>query len=49
MSQTANSFEQQKSDAIGEREKRDGKRDANWPNWYATYMAAEQTRTELAK
>ena len=35
--------------AIGEHEKRDGKRDANWPNWYATYMAAEQAGTEPPK
>ncbi|HXN99099.1 MAG TPA: VOC family protein [Candidatus Acidoferrales bacterium] len=35
--------------AIGEHEKRDGKRDANWPDWYAAYMAAEQAWTELPK
>ena len=33
--------------AHGEHEKRDGHRDANWPDWYATYMAAEQAGTEL--
>jgi catechol 2,3-dioxygenase-like lactoylglutathione lyase family enzyme len=33
--------------AHGEHEKRTGQRDANWPDWYAAYMAAEQTGTEL--
>jgi catechol 2,3-dioxygenase-like lactoylglutathione lyase family enzyme len=34
--------------AHGEHEKRSGgQRDANWPEWYAAYMAAEQTGTEL--
>ncbi len=33
--------------AHGEHEKRTGQRDANWPDWYATYMAAEQTGQEL--
>jgi catechol 2,3-dioxygenase-like lactoylglutathione lyase family enzyme len=33
--------------AHGEHEKRTGQRDANWPNWYAAYMAAEQAGTEL--
>jgi catechol 2,3-dioxygenase-like lactoylglutathione lyase family enzyme len=33
--------------AHGEHEKRIGAADANWPDWYATYMAAEQTGTEL--
>ena len=28
--------------AHGEHEKRTGVRDANWPDWYAEYMAAEQ-------
>ena len=28
--------------AHGEREKRNGQHDANWPDWYAAYMAAEQ-------
>jgi catechol 2,3-dioxygenase-like lactoylglutathione lyase family enzyme len=28
--------------AHGEHEKRTGMRDANWPEWYAEYMAAEQ-------
>jgi catechol 2,3-dioxygenase-like lactoylglutathione lyase family enzyme len=29
--------------AHGEHEKRTGQRDDNWPDWYATYMVAEQT------
>jgi catechol 2,3-dioxygenase-like lactoylglutathione lyase family enzyme len=33
--------------AHGEHEKRTGQRDANWPDWYAAYMMAEQTGTEL--
>jgi catechol 2,3-dioxygenase-like lactoylglutathione lyase family enzyme len=33
--------------AHGEHEKRTGKRDENWPDWYAEYMAAEQAGTEL--
>ena len=34
--------------AHGEHEKRTGgQRDENWPDWYATYMAAEQTGGEL--
>jgi hypothetical protein len=32
--------------AHGEHEERNGQRDANWPDWYAAYMAAEQVRTE---
>ena len=28
--------------AHGEHEQRTGERDANWPDWYARYMAAEQ-------
>lgn len=35
--------------AHGEFEKRAGKADANWPEWYAAYMAAEQTGGELPK
>jgi hypothetical protein len=31
--------------AHGEREKRNGQRDANWPDWYAAYMVAEQAGT----
>ena len=33
--------------AHGEHEKRTGKRDANWADWYATYLVAEQSGTEL--
>ena len=33
--------------AHGEHEKRTGQRDANWPDWYAAYMAAEQAGEEL--
>ena len=33
--------------AHGQHEKRTGQRDANWPDWYAEYMAAEQSGTEL--
>ena len=33
--------------AHGEHEKRTGEPDANWPDWYARYMAAEQAGTEL--
>jgi catechol 2,3-dioxygenase-like lactoylglutathione lyase family enzyme len=34
--------------AHGEHEKRSGgQRDANWPDWYAEYMAAEQSGAEL--
>ena len=33
--------------AHGEHEKRTGQRDANWPDWYAAYMAAEQNGAEL--
>jgi catechol 2,3-dioxygenase-like lactoylglutathione lyase family enzyme len=29
--------------AHGEHEKRTGQRDENWPDWYAEYMAAEQS------
>src|SRR6516162_4411799 len=35
--------------AHGEHEKRSGQRDANWPDWYAAYMVAEQAGTELPK
>jgi catechol 2,3-dioxygenase-like lactoylglutathione lyase family enzyme len=34
-------------EAHGEHEKRTGQADANWPDWYARYMAAEQAGTEL--
>ena len=33
--------------AYGEHEKRTGQRDANWPDWYAAYMVAEQSGSEL--
>jgi len=33
--------------AHGEHEKRTGKRDENWPDWYAAYMLAEQSGGEL--
>ena len=33
--------------AHGEHEKRIGQADANWPDWYARYMVAEQAGTEL--
>jgi catechol 2,3-dioxygenase-like lactoylglutathione lyase family enzyme len=33
--------------AHGEHEKRTGQRDANWPEWYAAYMVAEQAGREL--
>jgi catechol 2,3-dioxygenase-like lactoylglutathione lyase family enzyme len=35
--------------AHGEHEKRTGAADANWPDWYASYMVAEQAGTELPK
>jgi catechol 2,3-dioxygenase-like lactoylglutathione lyase family enzyme len=35
--------------AHGEHERRAGQRDANWPDWYAAYMAAEQAGTELPR
>jgi catechol 2,3-dioxygenase-like lactoylglutathione lyase family enzyme len=35
--------------AHGEHEKRTGQRDANWADWYAEYMVAEQAGTELPK
>ncbi|WP_436531898.1 VOC family protein [Actinoplanes sp. HUAS TT8] len=33
--------------AHGEHEARTGEADANWPDWYASYMVAEQAGTEL--
>jgi hypothetical protein len=33
--------------AHGEHEKRTGAADANWPDWYAQYIVAEQAGTEL--
>jgi|SRR5579871_6595535 len=35
--------------AHSEHEKRTGAADANWADWYAAYMAAEQTGAELPK
>jgi catechol 2,3-dioxygenase-like lactoylglutathione lyase family enzyme len=35
--------------AHGKLEKRIGQGDANWPDWYAAYMAAEQVGTEPPK
>jgi len=35
--------------AHGEHEKRIGDADANWPEWYAKYMVAEQAGAELPK
>jgi catechol 2,3-dioxygenase-like lactoylglutathione lyase family enzyme len=35
--------------AHGEHEKRTGKRDENWPDWYAEYMVREQSGEELPK
>jgi hypothetical protein len=34
--------------AHGQHEKRTGQRDAEWADWYAAYMVAEQAGTELA-
>jgi predicted enzyme related to lactoylglutathione lyase len=33
--------------AHGEHEERTGERDEDWPDWYASYMVAEQAGTEL--
>jgi catechol 2,3-dioxygenase-like lactoylglutathione lyase family enzyme len=33
--------------AHGQHEKRTGQRDANWPDWYAEYLVAEQAGKEL--
>ena len=33
--------------AHGEHEKRTGQADENWPDWYASYMVAEQSGAEL--
>jgi len=37
------------ANAHGRHEKRTGQSDANWPEWYAAYMVAEQAGTELPK
>ena len=42
----ANAFRRAEA-AHGEHEKRIGQRDANWPEWYAAYMVAEQFGKEL--
>jgi hypothetical protein len=33
--------------AHGHHEKRSGQRDANWSDWYAAYLAAEQAGKQL--
>ncbi|VIO73051.1 hypothetical protein CI1B_46730 [Bradyrhizobium ivorense] len=33
--------------AHGEHEKRTGGHDANWPDWYAAYIAGEQSGQKL--
>jgi hypothetical protein len=33
--------------AHGKHEERIGAADANWPDWYAAYMVAEQAGTDL--
>jgi catechol 2,3-dioxygenase-like lactoylglutathione lyase family enzyme len=35
--------------AHGEHEARTGEEDANWPDWYAKYMVAEATGSELPR
>jgi catechol 2,3-dioxygenase-like lactoylglutathione lyase family enzyme len=35
------------SEAHAKHEKRTGRHDANWPDWYAAYMVAERAGTEL--
>lgn len=35
--------------AHGEHEKRTGRRDENWPDWYAAYMVAEQVGAALPR
>jgi len=37
------------ANAHGEHEKRIGQADANWPDWYAAFMVAEQSGKELPK
>jgi hypothetical protein len=37
------------ADAHGEHEKRTGKADANWPDWYADWLAREQSGEELPR
>ena len=38
---------QRATTAHGEHEKRTGEYDENWPDWYAAYMVAEQSGTQL--
>jgi catechol 2,3-dioxygenase-like lactoylglutathione lyase family enzyme len=38
---------QRAATAHGEHEKRTGEADPNWPDWYAAYLAAEQSGAEL--
>ena len=45
-SDLANAFRRAEA-AHGEHEKRTGQRDANWADWYAAYMVAEQHGKEL--
>jgi catechol 2,3-dioxygenase-like lactoylglutathione lyase family enzyme len=40
---------QRAEEAHGEHEKRIGQRDANWRDWYAAYMVAEQSGKELPR
>ena len=35
------------AEAHGKHEERTGKADADWPDWYALYMAAERAGDEL--
>jgi catechol 2,3-dioxygenase-like lactoylglutathione lyase family enzyme len=42
----ANAFRRAEA-AHGEHEKRTGQRDANWADWYAAYMVAEQSGKDL--
>jgi hypothetical protein len=35
--------------AHGEHEKTTGEYDENWPDWYASYMVAEQAGEELPR
>jgi catechol 2,3-dioxygenase-like lactoylglutathione lyase family enzyme len=46
LSDLANAMRRAES-AHGEHEARTGERDENWPDWYASYMIAEQHGTEL--
>jgi hypothetical protein len=42
----AEQFARRAQAAQGEHEQRLGKRDANWADWYAAYMVAEQSGKE---